>query len=483
MPQYALGFIIDPSNQQSRGQVNQSSNSRNNATTTLDKIWLCDDLLCDFKDLSLAFALSRVLRCRLEGVELHKKTLRINRELIKSRIIVTGEENAKRAFGIIELHLAFLNDYFNTRYPMIFWYGLPSLFISIILCFVNSAVVCWLSVEIFKVYGHSDSVQGRNVYITYVFMFLMVIKEFWEMWAYIKSDWTVLLITCLYQRLQCKCMTKLLSLFFKPNITSKRWHGHIDQYFFLKSYDYSPTVWNPIHKLTCTMLPKRDEGAELSGAISVPDYVKSAILEKLSSLDHNHGCLPNMMTSVPTDSHQRSRYRWALELPTCSHIILVWHIATSLCEIELAKQHNVDSGKPGLMCGLFSFFTTCCSSKPYLVDEQKLSGDLQKSYIVANSLSLYCAYLLVSKPELIPDSFLVPKSVFQSTVRRARDDILKNCDSLESSYNKLVKQEAEKAAKDSEKVKNSDDILRQGALLAKELIDHDEGREQFWKIL
>jgi hypothetical protein len=114
-----------------------------------------------------------------------------------------------------------------------------------------------------------------------------------------------------------------------------------------------------------------------------------------------------------------------------------------------------------------------------LDEKEKLSGKLRDSYIVANSLSRYCAYLLVSKPDLIPDSFLVPKIVFQGTMVHARDDILKNCDSAQSRYNKLM-EEAGKGTVDDKK--KSEDVLQLGAILGKDLIDH-ESNEECWEIL
>lgn len=78
----------------------------------------------------------------------------------------------------------------------------------------------------------------------------------------------------------------------------------------------------------------------------------------------------------------------------------------------------------------------------------KFTEELKKNYTIANSLSRYCAYLLVSKPDLIPDRFLVPKTVFQKTVKSARDEILKHCDSLKGRYDKLMK--ASNEGKDSD---------------------------------
>ncbi|CAO2147822.1 unnamed protein product [Urochloa humidicola] len=193
-------------------------------------------------------------------------------------------------------------------------------------------------------------------------------------------------------------------------------------------------------------------------------------------------------------------------LPTSSHIILVWHIATSLCEMELATNYGVNLSKPGFPCSLLSWFTSCCSSKDFLLDvgaeedinkknkkgssiwscftscclsksNVEVPEELRKAYIVANSLSRYCAYLLVSKPDLIPDTFLVPNIVFQRTVKSASGGILKDCDSLMKRYENL-KVEAEKPIK----IFENEDVLKQGVALGKELLNHptEDGR---WQLL
>jgi len=63
---------------------------------TLDKIWRCGDpLLCrpingwgnNAKDMCLAFALSRLLRCRMEGATLHEGAVSTTRKLICSQIL------------------------------------------------------------------------------------------------------------------------------------------------------------------------------------------------------------------------------------------------------------------------------------------------------------------------------------------------------------------------------------------------------------
>uniref|UniRef100_A0A0D9XU95 DUF4220 domain-containing protein n=1 Tax=Leersia perrieri TaxID=77586 RepID=A0A0D9XU95_9ORYZ len=412
--------------------------------------------LKDLLDLSLAFSLSRLLRCRLEDAGLQRDTFRINKNLIKRRII--EEEDANRAFGIMEQQMAFLNDYFNTRFPMVFWRGLISLYGNFLASTVTFFVVLWLSVDIRKVYKppkgelvHLKHGVNVDMIITWVFMSFMMFKEIWEMVTYLLSDWTRLLLVCRGG------MDKLINV-------------------FLDSYDDRPKIWNLAHKISTGIVPKKENGAKPGNAIDVPECVKRAILEILNSIDLTAGHLPKVVISLSDD--KRKKYRWAcLELQTCSHAILVWHIATSICKMKLAQDKEVDLSKPGWL----SWFTSCFCSSMYLVDEKKLDGELQNRYIVANSLSRYCAHLLVFKPDLISDSFFVPKMIFQETVALAYDDILKDCDSLKKRYDKLTEEEMNNAqVPDEEKI--TKDVLRKGAILANQLLNN-ENNEDPWEIL
>ncbi|KQJ88109.1 hypothetical protein BRADI_4g15430v3 [Brachypodium distachyon] len=467
---------------------------------TLDKIWQCDGALLQtgstqgdkFKDLSLAFSLSRLLRCRLEDMSLHKDSVPITKNLIMLRII---REEAKRAFMVMELEMSFLNDYFNTRYPMVFWTGFLSLHLSFILSAATFAVACWLFVDILRVYKtHKDEVShvinGVNVdmVITLIFMLFTVFKEVWEMAAYYLSDWARLLLASTYVRWNRSYVRNyftenFIGSFFTSKIADSRWHGVLDQYAFLQSYDDSPSAWNFMRKFCTGAIPKKDEGAKLSEPIGIPECVKPAILVTLRSMDLTRAHLLDVIPSLLAES--RDQYRWAcFELPTSSHIILVWHIATSLCEIKFAQERYIDLTNPGFPLNALSYLTSfchccCCSPGPYLVNENMLDGDLKTRYTVANSLSRYCAYLLISKPDLLPDSFLVPKMIFQETVKDARR-ILKNSDSLEKRYKTLV-DKGDTLPQHTTNSKENINIVQKGAKLAKELMREDE--ESRWEIL
>ncbi|KAM0858267.1 hypothetical protein ACQ4PT_047933 [Festuca glaucescens] len=162
---------------------------------------------------------------------------------------------------------------------------------------------------------------------------------------------------------------------------------------------------------------------------------------------------------------------------------LVWHIATSLCEIELARQSKIDLDKPGFLRSAWSglkTFASCTSKPPYLVNE-KIAGQLETDYHIAISLSRYCAYLQVFMSTLLPDSFVVPDLIFEETLADVRKQ-LKDCNLRKCSYSKLIAI-AEEAATDNLDRITDMNIVQQGATLGKALIDNEENKEDRWKIL
>uniref|UniRef100_A0ACD5T6Q7 Uncharacterized protein n=1 Tax=Avena sativa TaxID=4498 RepID=A0ACD5T6Q7_AVESA len=481
---------------------------------TLDKIWQCTGRLLrsgdsrgeHVKDMCLAFALSGLLRCRLEDAALHDDSLFLTRNLVRSKILM---KNAKRAFGILELELTFLNDALHTRYPVIFWGGLSSLALSLAVSLLTLGVACWLAVEIRKVIKPPEGdlmhvVSGANVdiVITWVLMLFMIFKEVWEMVTYLLSDWTRLLLVCKYVQWRCSCMRnslteKLIWSFFTSNIGG-RWHGFIDQYEFLRSFDHIPSNWNRMHRMTLGLIPRKSNGQALGTAIKVPECIKPAIMRTLRCTINRAegGRLPGHITSLNNAGAGGegdlldSRFGWACRLSTCSQVILVWHIATSLCEINLALDLHVDLTEPEFLRSPLSwlkgfFSSCCCSSKPpFLVDESSILNDddiIKTNYLIANSLSRYCAYLLFSQPEMLPDSFLMPDLIFNATVEDACQ-VLNQADSLHSRYTRLTTDASSLTVQDKDEIKSTGNLLKQGMVLGWDLIQLDSA-ELRWKIL
>lgn len=154
------------------------------------------------------------------------------------------------------------------------------------------------------------------------------------------------------------------------------------------------------------MLPKAIDGVISKSQIVLSTEVKKAIVKSISSLKEKlkTGRLLDGMPFILNRNNLSegiSQMCELHELHTCSQIILVWHIATSLCEIELCRQYNIylaDSELPSLWS-----YLNFCSSEPFLVKQDRLGKDLSKNFTVANSLSQYCAHLLIKQPDLLPD--------------------------------------------------------------------------------
>ncbi|BAT14874.1 Os11g0617200 [Oryza sativa Japonica Group] len=461
-----------------------------NLLVTLDKIWRSDGPVLqsansvhgdDCKDLCLAFSMSRFLRCRLEDVRLDADSLSMSRNLIVTRILHV-DQNPARVFRIMELEISFLKDYFYTLYPIVFWQGLASLSLSVLQSLAALGLALWLASGVNRVKKDLPDpvnvVHGHNVEvtITWVFMSFMMFKEIWEMITYLLSDWTRLLLVCEYTRSRCRwirnaTMEKLLSSFLtlssflSRKIFSDPWHGYIDQYDFLQSFDYSPSLWNLMYRATLGVIKERVKGQKPGTAIKIPECVKPAILQALRSMDLAGLGGRELPRDVPSLSAARllEDFRWALlDLYTCSQVILVWHIATSMCEIKLARDRGIDLSKPGLLRSAFTYLKIflcgcCCTPQPYLVAENILGDDqLRTSYIVANSLSRYCAHLL------------------------GASDIMNDRDSLLTKYDKLNGLFSPEAA---ELKKLNGTIVEKGAVLGRQLLETIPDDQQRWQIL
>lgn len=166
--------------------------------------------------------------------------------------------------------------------------------------------------------------------------------------------------------------------------------------------------------------------------------------------------------------------------PTCSHAILVWHIATSLCEIEieLAQHYNTCLTNSEVLRAVKAAMK-CCSSQPYVVKEERIEGALRANYVVASCLSRYCAYLLISEPDLLPDTYLTSTEIFASAVAEA-SDVLKGSDNMQSIYRKLMRH-GDVVNDENTNRRHPNQILQRSAQLAKSLIEIDDMAR--WKIL
>uniref|UniRef100_A0A0D9XU79 DUF4220 domain-containing protein n=1 Tax=Leersia perrieri TaxID=77586 RepID=A0A0D9XU79_9ORYZ len=232
------------------------------------------------------------------------------------------------------------------------------------------------------------------------------------------------------------------------------------QHVFLQPFNSRMSEW----KLNSCILERYGNASKVRSEGKTAKNVEAAVIQALRSMDLEGNALSRDLP-LPRVSDRAEHYwlAYLAEVPSCSRVILVWHIATSLCEIKLAKDHSVN-------------LTAKSRLSSSLVDKRTLTDELQKAYTVSNCLSRYCLYLLVSKPKLLPETILMSKKAFQDAVQCARE-MLKGCGSVQSIYEKLMEGEQEALA-----TAPGANVLQQGAILANALINNED-QTCCWEIL
>ncbi|CAM0942855.1 unnamed protein product [Alopecurus aequalis] len=448
------------------------------SVVALDNIWLHDGspLLRLFsingqkntiKDLTLAFALSRLLRCRMEGGRLHENTFSMTNKLISSRIIRT-DDNAVLA-GILLMDLSFLCQHIHTGYPMVFCQGLRSLCFPALLCVAQLTfsvwLFGWLVRDLYIAIDDADAVASVEPIL------MILVMGIFELIKYMSSNWTLLLLACSY--VNCGSNTRMDYVFGKMissalvTFTWKQLVLFTGQYDFLQSPNYSEGKLRPL---------KIHFQREKSMRSDYTVVITTVIQALARYMDGEGSCLPSPCLTSPRVSDRAQRY-WSacLELPSCSHAILVWHIATSLCQVKLEKDRSNTNHR-----GLFRLFGRNT--------RRDLSSNLKKANMAAKCLSRYCLHLLIAKPNLLPENVLASKKLLLDTIQHAHD-LLRGCNSPQSKYDELIalSQEAVVHAGSGLDIKLTGNILWentliQGAMMGKELIDNED-EEGRWDIL
>ncbi|GLU23255.1 hypothetical protein SLE2022_392770 [Rubroshorea leprosula] len=179
-------------------------------------------------------------------------------------------------------------------------------------------------------------------------------------------------------------------------------------------------------------VPRQDENG--GTRVKLPEEVKNAVILTLRRNGRN--------LSKGEESLRRNEewdeLCWACRLETPTHVILVWHVATTLCTIGSRTV--------------------------------SLSNE---NFIIASALSGYCAYLLPFAPSLICTNATVSIFIFDQLINEA-SGILLSSDLDNYIYQKLMNQPD----------RGGDRIIQRGAALANDLqqIKNDE-RDFLWKVL
>ncbi|KAM0842435.1 hypothetical protein ACQ4PT_058370 [Festuca glaucescens] len=364
---------------------------------TLEKVWgLRDSRLLGrasdpdnkLKDVCLSFALYKLLRRRFYNLPIHEAEHDKTRKLVFEGLL-DEKDDYERAFRVTGIELSFLEDLYHSKHAQLFASGFP--FPSLVLSLGLVAATGYIVYPVGQIRHRIDPADlqrngiTRGVFITCYIVGLIIVKEMAEIIMYVFSQWTKVHMICMHIKCRgfggCWLVVKAMRCMFKL-IRKGKWKHKIRQYNLLISS-------HPFKVNMARIFPT---------SINLEKEVKKAILESFKGLDKNPQRLGAYFSNAfGSKGDIMQQLEWAIDLEADTHRILVWHIATCLCEINLsgdiAKRLNTFWLKP----------------RPF-VTKSRAPENVWEHYMTASSLSNYCGYLLMKA--LLPDNGLVVGRVF-----------------------------------------------------------------------
>ncbi|CAL4994922.1 unnamed protein product [Urochloa decumbens] len=415
---------------------------------TLDKVW---EKVQDsrFRDVCLSFALYKLQCLRFYNFPIAKATPQ-SRRLVSEAILEEGPTGSyERALRITEVELSFLHDFFYSRHSALFAYGFPYMKLLEALLITAKRVARITHGVLF-----TRCIIGIIVCREIVEVGVYVLSQWTKVWivcCYVKLE--------LENRqgrigtLHRLVVEKLGRIMFSV-VTRGRWDKRIRQYNLLMSArtrlarpliitkvelrsEVKNAVFTRLDDLIMDVLPKgmskrdravqdtqqapslgctseRDfsgvqETRDTQGNDDRPSEASSRDPSAEAAAEGGDQCPPAQQSDAVNNVQLTSYFKNAFaplpsgfagdpadKLEGETHKILVWHIATSLCQMKLLEQ----AGRR--------------DADLYTLPEQ-FGGDLaavSKHYVAAVSLSNYCAYLVTQR--LVPDNGLVVNKVFEA---------------------------------------------------------------------
>ncbi|XP_038689146.1 uncharacterized protein LOC119988246 isoform X2 [Tripterygium wilfordii] len=437
---------------------------------TIGKIWQCKGELLSatgdpdeiLKDICLSFAWFNLLRCRFSQYSLSDQAKR-KLSIHVHKVLCSGNH---RIFRVIELELAFLYDSFYTKYPTIFRKGFPiHKFVELL---VSIAGCCIAAFSLRNYEPANQDLSGVTVFgynadrvVTGSAICLIAVIEIGQFILILCSDWAKVMLICCYvqhSKLQRSNFFERVLRFICNRRLLKPWEQVLGQYSLLESFDYNPNALL-YNSFTSAFMDIPRNGQKESARIKLPLEVKQAVSHfvQLSRAFH----VTNGSSFLGHD------LIWACKLESLVHVIMVWHIATSVCEMESSQSNqgmerdrdfimapasqqmeakgdfNVAQASQRLEVGGNSGETEMDLEVPKPVQGKRRKVDPNykrkedKNFIVATSLSKYCAYLVAFCPRLLPYHAYSTEFIFDRVVCEARE-YLEGCHSMTSRCQKIM---------------------------------------------
>ncbi|KAL6653501.1 hypothetical protein ACP70R_009079 [Stipagrostis hirtigluma subsp. patula] len=413
---------------------------------TLDKVWSQgeeDKLLSAaadrdnrFKDICLSYALYKLQRRRFHNFPIAEAMHQATGRLVSGAILEEGANGGyERALRVTDVELSFLHDYSYSKHAVVFATGFP--YGKLLLSLLMAAAALYLAYAVRDIPSTGTALMNKDqharithgVLVTHCIIGIIIYRELLEVVIYVLSQWTKVLVICHYIKLKMDgrqgWMRKLHRL-----ITEKL--GRI-MFFIIRRGQWNQRVRQ--HNLLTAKLPGNLNPRE----VKLRSEVKRMLFQSLKDLIDK---APDNCASESAWTHQMgtlllSYFRNAFvdiessqslitdtvsALEGATRKILVWHIATSICQIKLLEEGG--RGSKG--------------NRPYTLPRPFGGGQVEAHYATAVTLSNYCVYLVTEA--MVPDNGLVANMVF----RVVRDEVrgaLRGCRAAGEIRQRLLQQD------------------------------------------
>ena len=392
---------------------------------TVEKAWEQHDgsLLSDddkLKDLCLSFSLFKLLRQRLNlnGKPFHEP--KDIRTLVFVRRGLAGGDSCEdhdRMYRVIEVELGFLFDFYYARYPSPKQTLVPET--ATFMAAAALSLSTLFSPALLHHHHHHPPPPGGgavdytttsvDIRLARLVISLFLVLELSQYLSLVLSDWHRVKMLCRYVRHRPwwqghPILEKFLWLTCRATLTRSYWSNSVGQYSLLHSCleNQSSCLLTrvPLHRWVKDQLATTRAVTRRSLPVAVKRQIHRLLRsEWLSNVKYGDRTLQrNDMLQVFDWS--TSRYKFGT-----MGSILIWHIATAICDDELSKLFAAAGGK----------------ARPRAA-HNAVAADSRE---VATVLSNYCAYLLLQAPELVTDE-VHDERLLMEAVQEAIQNYLRN---------------------------------------------------------
>ncbi|EER89602.1 hypothetical protein BDA96_10G141800 [Sorghum bicolor] len=333
----------------------------------------------------LSFSLFKLLRRRFEHYPMVEVGSKMSRQLLADGLLNCekggSDDNASRAFRVIQLELDFLDNYYQAGVPVVMsarWL----LFINFLSCLLFVSIYVATVAKLVFITPDPDNDQYTAVHTKYSIITMLLVITLLAveitnfLTAYLFSNWFLVHLLCLYASpggCLWNCLFKpiiscfiafRIFLFYSHRLVLKLINGRP---IFERNMNVRQVsvlqVCEPVHKIFAW-----------TSHVRLPTDVMVAIVMALKTINLDMGVvsLPHLSDAFSFSHFTRGK--------TATEIILACHLATELLEVKY--------GKP---------------KKKKKKTKKNKTGDGYDGQAVATTLSRYCMYLLARAPELLPD--------------------------------------------------------------------------------